>query len=328
MFYRLGETMPAKKVLERQQQTDELYLPRYFDIDQEYKLAGGIERKAEMVVFGSSRMFPIVGEIVHNSSFYNFSIPSSHNRGVKQIIQILRILEKNNALPLEIIWGIDSWVFNPDHANNQRSLADRILEKVGGNIFYKIYRFVKLRCNAYSLMAKEQKNVLKYILFPEKFSGIGLNAKLVHSGFRADGSVFYIDKYAEVKVRTQEQWEQFLSGKYYTNSNSDQLDQGALDELDALLKFCQKHNIKITGLLLPFRPDLYDAIIKSKNRGAYLQKFCDEVPTIFATNGFIAYDFSSPDKFNLKIEDFRDPTHPLFYVYSQMLKMTVKNFAY
>ncbi len=70
VLYRLGETIPYKNIIARQEITSERYSAKYFDTDRSYKVFGVKSRKPDIVALGNSRMLLLRQENFNNEKIF------------------------------------------------------------------------------------------------------------------------------------------------------------------------------------------------------------------------------------------------------------------
>ncbi len=311
-LYRLGETLPYALVHDRQRLNGEIFLPEYFNVGAEYKKEGMSRKKPNILALGTSRIVQLSEDLfAEHVTFYNAGLDASTSREIDGMIRLLQSLSKEE-LPKIIVLGVDPWVLNPHYPANQRTAKRKILDVVEAhpalNYFYGGYRFLSGRWQAYEGLIRERHNWLSF-LWAKGTEGIGLNAKLTHAGFLVDGSFVYPQDIKIEPARTSTDWVRWLHEDRYRFAPADELDESVLEKLKGLLGFCQEQDIKVVGVLMPFRNDFYDALINSSRHAKFFEKFrrvtCDTLKSFEDE----CFDLSSPYALNLHEDDFIDTNH-------------------
>lgn len=234
MLWRCDETVVYPKVIERQLRTGELYSPKYFNVNNDYKVAFLNKTPAKIVALGTSRVFQISREDIATPEFFNAGSSASTSKDIDGMLEIIKSLEKEN-LPDQLILGIDPWLFNPGYPGNRQGRREQLKKFRLVNTLFGVYKFVKNRMMAYSLLINEDQDILPNLISPQR--GIGLNAKMFHAGFDVDGSYKYPADSESEPVKSEEEWRQILSKDKYRFPAAETLSPTAIKKFMALLKY-------------------------------------------------------------------------------------------
>lgn len=314
ILYRLQETWPYKKVLEYQQTNDALYATRYFNQGLDYKFAGMHQAQPEVLILGTSRILQIRSSYFQDRSFYNAGIVGSVSEGLRGMKKFVSSFDKNYT-PEEIIISIDPWLLNPNYPENRTGLKMKVLNAITENEFtdkmYRTYKFLKYHRMAYIAIVEEKKNILPFIVAGPAAKRIGLNAVLENTGFDRDGSYHYPKDYVdkEDQIKDIDFLTNWLKKNTYRFAPASTVDKRALERLDQILKVSQDKGIKIKGVIMPLRIDLYEALTAAKTHSVYLKDFRQHTCASFQRHGYECHDFTDPAALNLKTDDFIDKLH-------------------
>ncbi len=315
VLYHVGETISYAQVIQDQQQTNALYSPKFFNVQKDYKILGIKARRPQILAMGTSRIMPMrQNHFSDGIVFYNAGVDASSSGEIDGMREMLQEL-KTEELPKVIIWGIDPWIFNPHYPPNLQSFKQQFLEGINRQAIlrglYDFYQFVDGRLKAYDLLVKEKKNWLKFLLGndTQEAAGIGLNAKFFHTGFAVDGSFIYPSAQQDDVPKTALQWQEYLRDDRYRFASADRLDEAAMQKLYGFLQYCHERGIVVIGLLLPFRPDFFQALNQDASFAPFFKKFREEIPRAMRRFYFNCYDYSSPDSLDLSSASFIDNNH-------------------
>ena len=330
VFLRLGETLPYEDVVRRQQLNEELYYsPRYFNVGDIYKIYGVQSSKPEIIALGTSRIMPMEQKHIAGAKFYNAGVDASTSREIAGMLKILKSLDRE-AMPGGIVLGIDSWLFNPNYPANRQDWKSRMkssLERIpvlAG--FYAAYQFVAQRTKSYDMFIADKGSWFEYLFPAPQETGIGLNARMAQGGFRSDGSFHYPDSHKADNVREISEWRQWLARDQYRFTAAADIDPNALNNFKGLLEVYRTKNIKVVGVLLPFRGDFYSALTSVQPQAGFFEKFRKTIPSAMNAFGYPCYDFSSPEAMDLTTEDFWDNLHLKQTPFGKIMKRILVEF--
>jgi len=327
IFLRLGETWAYAKVIARQQETGECFLPKFFNVPSAYKLQGAQAAHAQILALGTSRIMPL-GQKYFQGKFYNAGVDASSSgdlQGLRHILDGLR----GEQLPVTVVLAIDPWIFNPNYSLNRHGWRNQLFRRLDsftlGKNVHDVYRLTGQRLKSYDLLVKESSPWGYYFWSPESLPGIGLNAKLFATGFKKDGSFQYPKDYKGFAVKDLKKWQAWLNKDDYRFAAAKELDSAVLGQFEQFLLFCRVNNINVIGLLLPFRNDFFDALIQTEGQKDFLTSFRQKVPLLMKQHGFTCYDFTAPESLGLTTEDFLDMYHLKPEAFQKvMMKVTVE----
>ena len=215
--------------------------------------------------------------------------------------------------------GLDPWFFNPSYPNNNRStlkqfLKDRI--KIGSKTYLLLNFFQNLpmRFNAYRSLILNERNILKILFRPELYNGFGLNSKILNTGYENDGSYKWPDQVGfDWKEHSVKYYVKDLEKNMYRFHPSESLFYKSIPKLKLFLSYAKKNKIEVIGFLPPFSKNFLRAITESKKHKNFMQKYRNQIPHIFETEGFYCFDFceiSWAYELDKELIGFIDELHP------------------
>ncbi len=318
ILFRLGESGNVSNILEVQQRKEVLFGRKYSSLEFEYKVEGARFFRPEILILGTSRIMQIGQHLFLGKNFYNSGISASASRGIDGMILLLNSIPKD-AMPDQIIVGLDPWLFNPNYPENKHreSLKNKIKIKIKAllsNKFITSTRLFRARQVIYSLFIKEEKDWFQFVIEKLDYKGFGLNAKKFNSGFRVDGSYQYPKGHGdEWKDDSIDNYIEFLKNDNYRFPIATNVDQISIERLIFFLDLAEKNKIKVIGLLPPFSPNFNAALISMKATAAFYRKYQAEVNFIFKSRGLTCYNFCDINKKGLLEKyknSFSDRMHP------------------
>ena len=275
-----GELKPLEEVVSATLDGSlKLYGSAYHESFQTYKYSVAKEKKAEVMVLGTSRSMQISSEFFDNESFYNCGGATRDIYDYKRFIELL----PEDALPKKLLIVLDQNMFSEvwarDNATGEIELKTPdikkdVLLKVGssyGDKKFKIRENLKPQDGVYGLAA----------------AGRG-------SGFAADGSYRYgsvagnnlenpesnfQDTYRMIDFGT----ERFIYG--------DTVSPLAIKELTEFLEVCKAKEIKVTAIIPPFAPEVYEKMLATGQYG-YVTKMYETLVPIFTDMGGEIFDYT------------------------------------
>jgi hypothetical protein len=310
VFYRLGDNWPYEKVIAEQARTGATYSQRYINATSAYKALGVKTFAPRIVVLGNSRMLQIMDHSVPKpSEFYNAAVANTGGGEVDSMMDVLRALDDEHK-PDAVIIGIDPLIFNPySHDNARYSGLNQLWRTVTSR--YRIVERIWRRYSYYALLS-DKSRWTHYLLSEAGKEGIGVDARMQGAGYARDGSYHYPEDVlrAHPPEKSALEWQRELENAQERYPSCDKLDEALLGRFVSLLRYCRGRGIRVVGVLMPSREDLYDAFTTLPSHRAFFQEYRTRVPAIMQHMGYQCFDFSSPASIGLTSDDFLDAGHP------------------
>ena len=319
VLYRLGDSWPYERVVAEQARTGAIYSQRYINATSGYKAIGVKEFSPKIVVLGNSRMLEFMEQSVpKGAGFYNAGVANSGGGELDSMMDILGSLD-DGRLPETVVIGIDPLIFNPySHDNARYSRPQRLWRRL--TVRFPLLLRVWRRYTYYALLS--DKSPWVRCLFSEAGAeGIGVDARLFQAGYARDGSYHYPDHYFPAPApegSAAPAQEATINESRYPPCAA--LDPALLEKFVSMLRYCRRRGIRVVGVLMPFRQDLYTALATLPTHRSFFQDFRARVPAIMAQMGFQCFDFSSPATVGLTNADFGDEIHLLEKPSSAIMK--------
>ena len=297
VVWRTGETWPTSKVVRMQSEHPERIFLRGV-LDQgfyRYKFFALNDRRADVVVLGSSRMMKFRHEMFGTDSFYNAG-------GLIQSSNDLRWwADTTTWLPRVMLVGIDMWWLNPNFSYEPRTLPQAWDERTGD---WKSH----LAAIRGSILRPE---LLEPLLRSDP-SAIGLGARTSGRGFRGDGSLrsgltpprefHYRDREnPTVPDRIRRGVGQFPF--------ADSIDGKKWIELTNTLLMLRSHGTEIIVILPPFSTEAITALMNTPRQREFYPLFRRQLTTWLEQHRFIYLDASDPRDLGLDDRYFTDGYH-------------------
>ena len=310
-FLRLGDSLSYERVISLQRSQGLLYAQGFFNARNEYKILGAKAAKAEVLALGSSRVMQLRQEDIPRRRFYNAANSASMLGEVDGMAAILKSVVED-AVPRTVLLELDPWLFNPNYPSNQKKAGGRgrlkrlLYENRVSRALLDGYWSLVWRLESYEALIRCGRPWLRELAVPSG-PGIGLDARLLRTGFASDGSFVYPREYLERKEPelSAEEWERAFQGRNVWYPETDRLDASALAGLERLMDLARERRIRVVGVLPPFRPDLYAVL----ERRAFFRSFRTTVCETLRRRGGECFDFSSPASLGLSAADFYDEKH-------------------
>jgi hypothetical protein len=325
-LFRIGETGNYDHIV-NQQIKNKLILGRKISNETlNYKIIGTKVASPDILILGTSRIMGVRQEMFSPYKIYNAGVSASSSRGLLGMKVLLESISESN-LPKYIIIGLDPWLFNPKYPENilksgynpNNSLLIDYKNKLRRKNLKLFLSLKKIKDNLvnrpslYISLIDQPINWFKYLFKERSFRGFGLNAKILNTGFRYDGSYQYPKGY-------QINWDddyinhvKFLNNNSYRFASADYIGPNSIKELKDVLDIAQKKRIMVIALLTPFSPNLYKALMKDDVRSVFIKEYEKQIPLIFNEYGFICYNLSdimTNKNFSYYEENFLDGMHP------------------
>lgn len=256
------------------------YGSAYHENIQAFKFRTASEKKAKLLVLGTSRSMQLRAAFFSEPSFFN---AGGGARDVYDYERFLRALPEQ-ARPKTVVLVLDQNMFNEtwaaENATQALQLDDIPLKKdtllrVGasyGDRKFSLLENLRRRPGIYGLAAAGR-----------------------NSGFSADGSYHY-GKVAEESLDVPEAlFANTMRDIDFSRARfawGDAPSARALEAVRSLLAFCGEAGIDAVGILPPFAPSVAQKMADSGHYG-YLQQLPEALNKIFAEYGKKCYDYSN-----------------------------------
>ncbi|MEP7278875.1 MAG: hypothetical protein ABI813_09555 [Bacteroidota bacterium] len=217
-----------------------------------------LKRTPDIVALGSSRIMQFSSDFFPGKTILNCGVSHAN---VKDLIAITGLLDSMRRLPSEILLNADAGLIGSDQTEEWKSLEvyyHYFMRQSGlpdaGNHFWQFAGSRQLT----SIFSIEYMQASMDFLFRNhtgKYIDIGTQ-KPVSGGRFADGSIAYDDAYMHGSARQRAQFELETGRKNGIPAPSEEQQ----DLLLALLDFLNKRGASVSFYLLPYNPDLYNAV--------------------------------------------------------------------
>ncbi len=318
-----GELMPLTQVAEAQlSNPDTLYRRFYRDDFRPFKLISTELHRPEVLALGSSRIMQFrSAEFVNgNSIFYNAGGSAGNVYEVRSFLEQL----DPNALPKVAIINLDEDWFHPRYAQFARAQAPWSVDFSQEDI----YQFLNLTRLTLNDVVMGTYPIAPIFGGTDPFyhdPAIGIGALTHSGGFRGDGSRSYgsvildpktnDERFAEMRARMQTEGSRFAYG--------DVVDEGALEEIAALMQFAQDNGIGLVLFSPPYPPSIYNEMMESGHY-TYMTKTINRLAELARQHGVLYYNFMDGGTLGTD-DDFFDGLHGSEYIYLHMLLEMLKD---
>lgn len=306
VFLKSGEAVSYAEVARIYGRGDPVLFGRaYSDVDENFKILSARERKADVLVLGSSRVMYIRSQFFRDGvSFFNGGGAARHPDGFLRSLQQL----PEEAYPKIIIAGIDQRWMLPGYVAPREVFG--MDEDPAWDQFFA-YAWKKMYVDYFS-----GKFTLRQL--GSNTNGeirVGLTAVATGSGFRSDGSYYSrefiedVDGEAKVKNAIAESITAITPGQYNFDYAA-RLNEGSLKSIEAFLALAEKNNIAVVGYLSPYSGSIYRKLqgVESPDKEA-ITRLHETFKQMFSAHGFAFYDLSDAGSFGGEDEEFLDPWH-------------------
>ncbi len=302
-----GEFMHTSQVVQKTMQGEvHLFGLAFRYEDFEYKHAMASEKKAEVLVLGTSRSMQLRKEFFETDSFYNAggSLPF-----LPQAYNFLSKMPKE-SLPQKLILVLDQNLFNAAtyEEDEQRDTSDYEFKPITINDYYTVFRqtidaFGKGKINIESMLKANGQSV-------------GIAAVQRQAGFYEDGSysngndVIYANNQPLENVQDV-LWRIDNNTNHFEHSS--EISELAVKEIEKLLQFCAENNIQVTAFLPPYAPTVNEAL-QNSNNFEYMPKIYTSILPIFEKHNYELFDYTNLNE--TKDEMYIDGFHGSDRVYA------------
>ena len=200
----------------------------------------------------------------------------------------LEQLPENNRLKLVII-GIDQWSYNYNYTGELSGpdplyFTDTTLNKT---LDFK---------NTLSKIIDDYINQkLRLSQLVVNTNRIGVNAKVNENGFLNDGSYYYGSRFSE-KNNPDQHW---FEDTFQRIENGDrrfeygyEVNEKAVEQMDAFLKYCRQRNIYVIGFEPPFPSSVLQRMSAKGDDYSYIDEIPKRMEEVFEKYQFEFYDYS------------------------------------
>lgn len=314
LFFASGEIASVSRVIDRQAAGARAILlgMAYSNPAVYYKMESAIRRKPRVLALGTSRIMQVRKEFFADpDAFWNAG-------GAVDRMKHLRIFLDRVPVggePSLILLSIDQnflnggWdASNPDHDFLERLRAPESRSHIIATRWTTIYR--DLFSGKFSLKDLAAS--------PGSDAPVGLSAHVHGDGFRNDGSR------REGSLMKEDSETHVLDMREAKTAFSPgPIDPQLLAELDAFLQEADRRGIRVIGLLPPYAPNLYAAIVSApaedRQRISYVFDSVRALEPIFRSHGFSVYDGADARAYGSSDEEMLDNQHGSEKTYLRLL---------
>lgn len=290
-----------------------------------------LKNDVEYVAIGSSRTMQLRKNMFLNDGINNFQNYSVSGASIEDYIALIQVHKnKFGELPKNIIFGLDTWIFNKYNGQSRYlSLKDEYTQfmnilktNIETNnqkrswIYYLLsLNYAKENKTYYDKnKSKDEDNKIKYTITDT----INIDDSLK----MPDGSIYYPYKnrfpdFNEVSNIAKS----YAKGSVYSLENYKELSNTELFE--KLITYLKDNKVNVYFYLTPYNPITYDILISNKKYKIineaenYLKKFAKE-------NNIKIVGSYNPHNLKLKNEHFFDGMHSLDIAYEIIFKDLLK----
>lgn len=282
----MGESTPLQVVAWMQAgDTPVLFRPGYGYRDQEYKHVSVETHQPDVMILGSSRVLQFRGHLLTEDpqAFYNASAAGW------KLDEIERLLTLSRHKPQILILSIDPPWFAEGYTGDaavQPPTSDF------SRVFITNRTFLQDVINGRDfdfrrLLSRDDPGAQGEI-------ALGMRAIIDGHGYRNDGS----ERYGDFLV-AQHLWQPHMRANHLGKLENcddmyicaDSIYDPAMTQLAALLDYTQSHEIQVIGLLPPYAPSQWDAILASDGH-SYIPALTPQLQTLFAAYDYPFFDYS------------------------------------
>jgi len=289
----------------------------YSSPDTPYKFARIQQERAEVLVIGSSRTLDLRREFFKpEHSFYNAGRLATHVWVTRQALERLPA----DALPETLILALDQYDFNasdsdydPKRITPEVATKELTDEEDRWERMARVWPFVLQDLARGKIRPPDEGNIAH---------GIGMMATMQKSGFRKDGSYRYGALIAVPPAARSTETRLSHTFKRIEKSSGtfvygDQLDAGAIGEVDRLLAWCAERKIQVIGYLPAYAPSIVAEMRKPPARFGYQDGLAGRLSESFAQHGYRIHDFTLVE--GATDDEFIDGFHSAERVAGRML---------
>lgn len=273
--------------------------------------------RQEIMSIGSSRVLQFRQEMF-KGDFYNAGYTISRITDFLPLIQQI----PEDKIPEIIILSFDQWMFNenwdPVIPSSMRLRQYNFARNASIKTFRSVWRdLIDQKYDLASLITKKNDG--------DQIQEIGLNALVNDQGMRSDGSLFYGDQISKLMsndstahdYRFQNTYERINTGNRLFEYGSS-VNMRAVSELDKILSYCDKKNIKVVAFLPPFADDVNDKMDRI-GKYRYQDQIISSIQPIFNKHQDEIWDMSDLTTFGSNDNEVIDGFHGGEVAYIKML---------
>lgn len=277
---------------------DERLLQKFFLLKQ--------TKPADIAVMGSSRVMEIGSSFYPNKSLINIAV--SHGN-IKDVVALTGLMDSFKILPKEILLGVDQFLICEGGTTEWQSISEGydyfIDKKLNHNEAYKNTSGKESKLKRYYTMLTFDyfKQSLTFLLKHKNKTVINTaKNKPTRDGRMFDGSIVYSTKFLhpDSSVITN-------IAENTSNQKLSGIDKTSKQLLAELINFYKQKSIKITLLLIPYHPNLYNGV--NKNQDNLLKKYEDYYLEFAKQQGLAIKGSFIAEKYGILYSEFFDPYH-------------------
>ncbi len=288
-----------------------------------------LKNDVEYIAIGSSRTMQLRKNMFLNDGINNFQNYSVSGASIEDYIALIQVHKnKFNQLPKNIIFGLDSWIFNKNSSQTRYlSLKDEYLQ------FMKILNMTKINQQTRSKLsyllsldyAKEnrkyyKKNKNKKV---ENLTYYIVDTIEVDAALKMpDGSIYYPYKnrfpnFDEVEKIAKS----YAQGSVYSLERYEEISN--IEIFEKLITYLKNNGVNVYFYLTPYHPITYDILV-SKEKYKIIDEVEIYVKEFAKQNNIKVVGSYNPHMLNLKNEHFFDGMHSLDTAYEIIFKDLLK----
>jgi hypothetical protein len=280
----------------------------------------GLTHSKDIVVLGSSRGNLIRSSFFSGKSFFNDSLDGA---SVEDFLSIIRLYQKRQCLPSEVIFVLDPWLLNRYSDQHQWKLLQQEYHEMSATLgLQALDNRGGAGPAAYANAALGEYGELLSVGYLRSSLGVlwdhwsshGWNGTFVQTkgpidekgGILADGSVVHTLKEKQTKT---EHGHTFIPGPFRYMDNFLQMDPERVKVLETLIAYLKKNNVRVQLCLTPFQPAAYQFLLASPEYHIALEteNYFRELASRFQLPIRGSYD---PSVYDCGDKSFYDARHP------------------
>jgi hypothetical protein len=326
ILWRSGDLWPSQWIASHQQTHKSLWSAALQPDEAGYKRALYDRRKADVVVFGSSRVLQL-RQGMFRSSFVNmgraFEYPAT--------LSVYRTLAAARR-PKVVLWGLDYWEF-AQSTTERRALATRFSELLSTKPIEGANNVELIPKNAAGLWTLVRNSSISFrdiwrVVLPSdgaRAACIGLRACSVgDGGYAPDGSYYYLkemwDPNLATTVRTQEVQRMQNTRNAYAIAQYDRLSNEALKILSDTVIEMKRDGVAVYLFLPPVEPDFATILQVYPEFSQFISDLREALPRLTASLEVKYFDFLDPGTLSARSDEFYDSIHPAASVMAKALR--------
>jgi hypothetical protein len=314
-----GELTPLETVVKRQLREPVLYGRAYRDDFFAFKLISTEIRRPEVLVLGSSRVMQFRASLVEPSkTFFNAGGAAS---SIADVLAFMRRIQ-TTARPSVLLLGIDQvWLTQVSRFDRQK------MEVVDADTAADLQRAVRVSHRVAGDLMNGKVSLSRLVHRSDPIDhrpALGMNAIMIGSGFRPDGSYQYGPYRHNVPSLADRLREGFdrIEENVVPMVRASRISADALLQLRDVLTIARRNGIMVIGFCPPFAPTTLAAMHRS-GRFAYLGEIPSTLGPLFGEFEYTFADWSDPSPLGVSDQDMIDYFHPSEEVVRRMFERLI-----